>query len=324
MTQVLNPPAPPVPVAPQSGPGAAAPGPGERAQLLSKAAVSASTVLAVMLLIFVAEMVLVGPVKHARAQNLLYQEFRSQLASAEAPTGQIGADGKPVPIGAPVAQIGIPSIGVKEVVAQGTTSGVLKDGPGHRRDTVMPGQAGTSLIFGRQATYGGPFKRIEDLRSGDEIAVRTGQGDALFLVTGIRHSGEQAPPPSATEARLTLMTAYGIPFLPSDAVQVDALLKEWCVGEEPDRVCSTSPMPGSAGPATADSLTSSETAMASDKSGLLGLLLWSQLLLLIAVVLAWVRAVWGRWQSWLVCVPILGFVGFQVAGLAARLLPNLM
>ncbi len=302
---------PPPPAAPPPGPGAAAPGPGDRALLLSRAIGSGTTVLAVMLLVFVAEMALLGPVKHARAQNVLYSDFRSQLASAEAPTGQIGADGKPVPLGDPVALLAIPSIGVKEVVAQGTTSGVLTSGPGHRRDSVLPGQVGTVVILGRQATYGGPFRKIHTLGVGAEIAFATGQGNALYKVTGIRRAGDPAPAPDPSAARLTLMTGDGTPYLPSDVVRVDAEL-------------ATEKVPGTAGPATAASLSPSEGAMAADKSGLLALLLWSQLLLILAIAMAWVRAVWGRWQSWIVCVPILGFVGFQVAGLVARLLPNLM
>jgi LPXTG-site transpeptidase (sortase) family protein len=269
-----------------------------------------TTVIAVMLLVFVAEMAVVGPVKHLRAQHVLYQEFRGQMADAVAPTGYLGADGKPVPIGDPVALMAIPRIGVKEIVAQGTTSDVLASGPGHRRDTPLPGQAGTVVIFGRQATYGGPFRKIASLKQGDEIAFATGQGNALYEVTGVRRAGDPAPAPAADAARLTLITGAGTPYLASEVVRVDAELKS-----------ATQP----SGPtAAAGSLASSEAAMANDRSALVQLLLWSQLLLVLAVALAWVRASWGRWQSWIVSVPVLGVVGFKVAALLALLLPNLL
>ena len=303
-------------------PGAPAPGTGGRGLQVGKLLASASTVLAVMLLIFVAEMAVVGPVKHARQQAVLYQEFRSQMANSVAPTGQLGAAKKKdagyvlddkalVPLGAPMALMRIPDIGLKEVVAQGTTSTVLDSGPGHRRDTAFPGQPGTVVIMGRQATYGGPFRKIGKLEVGAEIAFATSQGNSLYTVTGIRHAGDQAPPPDVSAARLTLMTGDGTPYLPSDVVRVDAELK-------------TEKFPSATGPLTSASLASSEGAMVGDKSALLPLLLWSQLLLLLSVLLTWVRGVWGPWQSWLVSVPVLTFVGFKVAGLLALLLPNLL
>lgn len=306
----------------QPAPGATAPGAAGRRLDAGRIAASATTVLAIMLLVFVAEMAVVGPVRHAREQAVLYQEFRSQLASSVAPTGQVGAARKKdagyvldekalVPLGAPVALMRIPAIGLKEVVAQGTTSTVLASGPGHRRDTVLPGQGGTVVIMGRQATYGGPFRRIASLDVGDEIAFATAQGKSLYTVTGIRHAGDPAPPPDAAAARLTLMTGERTPYLPSDVVRVDAVLKS-------EKFASA------AGPLTPASLATSEAPMAGDRSALLPLLLWSQALLLVAVLLSWVRGVWGRWQSWLVSAPVLGFLGLKVAGLVALLLPNVL
>ncbi len=306
----------------QPVPGAEAPGTGGRRLEPGRMIASASTVLAVMLLVFVAEMAVVGPVRHAREQSVLYQEFRSQMANSVAPTGQLGAARKKdagyvldekalVPVGAPVALMTVPAIGLKEVVAQGTISTVLASGPGHRRDTAFPGQPGTVVIMGRQATYGGPFRKIDRLKAGDEIAFATGQGNSLYTVTGVRHAGDPAPAPDPTAGRLTLMTGDGTPYLPSDVVRVDAVLK-------------SEKFPSSTGPLTAASLASSEAAMSGDRSALLPLLLWSQLLLLLSVLLSWVRSAWGPWQSWLVSVPVLGFVGFKVAGLLALLLPNVL
>lgn len=270
-----------------------------------------STVIVIMLLVFVAEMVLLGPVRHARDQNVRYQEFRSQLADAVAPTGQLGADGAPLALGSPVALMVIPDLGIREVVGEGTTAGVLMSGPGHRRDTPLPGQSGTSVIYGRQATYGGPFRRLHQIKVGTEIAVTTGQGNQLFEVTGIREPGDDLVIRDPDAGRLTLITGAGTPYLASDALRVDAEL-----------VSEVQPTP--AQPITTAALPKGEQPMAGDTAALLPLLLWSQLLLMLAVVLAWVRAVWGRWQSWIVTVPVLGYVGFNVAGLVAQLMPNLL
>ncbi|MGO4255237.1 sortase domain-containing protein [Marmoricola sp. RAF53] len=298
-------------VATTAAPGADAPGAGGRGRLAGEIAGSVLTALTIMLLVFVAEMAVLGPVRHARDQSVLYQDFRSQLADAVAPTGQLDADGKPLALGAPVALLTIPSLHLREVVTEGTTSGVLMSGPGHRRDSPLPGQPGTSVIMGRQATYGGPFGGIKDLEVGAEIAVTTGQGSRLFKVTGIRHAGDRLTIKDPNAGRLTLITGDGTPYLPADALRVDAEL--------------VSPVfAASARPITPAMLPKSEQAMSGDTGALLPLLLWSQLLLLVVAGMVWVRSVWGRWQSWIVAVPVVGFIGFQVAGLVAQLLPNLL
>lgn len=270
--------------------------------------------LAIVLLTFVLEVTVIGAVRHTRDQDVAYAELRSDLANAIGPTGQLDQNGKPYPLGKPIALLNIPSIGVKEVVLEGTTADVLKSGPGHRRDSVFPGQAGTSVIFGRQAGYGGPFRKIADLKAGATIEVVTGQSleTIRYQVTGIRYAGD--PGTSTTDpksGRLTLVTGDGPLFMPGNAVRVDAEL-----------VSAVLPAPGFA--FGSSSLGDSEQAMAGDTGGVLKLFLWSQLLLGLAVLFAWARTTWGRWQSWLVAVPALGFVGLQIAGHAAQLLPNLL
>ena len=51
----------------------------------------------------------------------------------------------------------IPAIGIANmVVVEGTSPENLTLGPGHLRDTPLPGQAGISVVFGRRATFGAP------------------------------------------------------------------------------------------------------------------------------------------------------------------------
>ena len=296
------------------GGGATAPPPPARPKLVNVLASTSTVLVAVVLLAFVLEVTVLGSIRHTRDQRIAYTELRSDFANAIGPTGQLDVNGKVLPLGKPIALLNIPAIGVKEVVLEGTTSEVLTSGPGHRRDTVFPGQAGTSVIFGRQAGYGGPFRKIAGLKPGAVIEVVTGQSleTIRYEVTGVRYAGDEDQISTDPKAgRLTLVTGNGALFMPSDAVRVDAKL-----------VSAPLPAPGFA--FGAKSLDDSEQAMAGDNSGVLELFLWSQLLLALAVLLAWVRTVWGRWQTWLVAVPVLAFVGFQVAGQAALLLPNLL
>jgi hypothetical protein len=67
-----------------------------------------------------------------------------------------------------------------------------------------------------------------------------------------------------------------------------------------------------------------ERALAGDPSSWLAVMLWGQLLVVLTLLLVWVRAQWGRWQSWIVAVPVLGAVGVQVSEHLSRLLPNLL
>ncbi|SNY62233.1 sortase [Paractinoplanes atraurantiacus] len=264
-----------------------------------------------MLLGLVGQMTVLGELSHARAQKVSYANFRATLAQATAPVSHV-ADGQPLAPGTAIAVITIPSIDVNEVVFEGTTGEVLKSGPGHRRDTALPGQAGVSVLMGRRAAYGGPFARIGDLQGGDKITVTTGQGENSYEVIGVRRAGELAPPALADGAgRLTLMTADGEAYLPQDVLRVDANLTS--------QVQETSPLAVST-----QLLPEPEQVMEIDPIALVPLVLWGQLLVAAALSVTWLRRRLGRWHGWLIGVPVLGLLGVLVAGECARLLPNLL
>jgi sortase A len=74
-----------------------------------------------------------------------------------------------VQLGDPLGRLRIPSIGVSQVVVEGTDSSQLVNGPGHYPSTVFPGRHGTVAIAGHRTTYGAPFRHIDEVRPGDEI-----------------------------------------------------------------------------------------------------------------------------------------------------------
>jgi len=71
-------------------------------------------------------------------------------------------------------------------------------------------------------------------------------------------------------------------------------------------------------------LSPAEQAMGTDSSAWVPLVLWGQGLVIMAWLITWARGHWGRWQTWIVAVPVVLFFGLEVADQAARLLPNLM
>ncbi|MFJ3721188.1 sortase [Streptomyces sp. NPDC090045] len=267
------------------------------------AAGAALAILGALLLGFVAEVGPLGHLRHDRDRRVGYAQLRDKLANATAPVG-------PAAVGDPVALLTIPQIGVREVVREATTAEVLASGPGHRRDTVLPGQPGTSILMGRQAGYGGPFGDIEDLERGETFTVTTGQGEHEYKVLGVRRAGDPQPArPKGEAGLLTLMTADGTPYMPGGVLQVDAEL--------------VSPAQQSGGRASGR-LPADEAPMAGQPSAWVPLVLWAQALLLAAAALAWARVRWGRGHTWLVGFPVLAALGLAVSDQAALLLPNLL
>ena len=271
---------------------------------------TALTILAVLLLGFVVQLVFLSRIEHYRSQRLAYADFRNELAQGTAPVGAVDNNGKQIKLGAPVALLEIARIGMREVVAQGTTSGVLMNGPGHLRDTVMPGEAGVSVIMARRAAYGAPFARLSGLRVGDRISVTTGQGVQRFAVLDVRRAGDDAPaPPASNEGRLVLETATGSAYVPAGVLRVDAQL-------------TSATVPSNGAVMSANELPGNEKVLAGDSGAWLPIVLWAQALLVTAVGIVWARTRWGFWQAWLVGLPILVAIALYIGDGIIRLLPN--
>jgi len=179
--------------------------------------------VAVTMAMFLSNLFVFSHIQHASSQELLRASFTDKLALATAPTSEGDENLILLADGTPVAYIEIPEIGVGEVVVEGTDSTALRSGPGHRRDTVLPGQNGTSVIMGRSSAFGGPFASIHTLKPGTLFSVVTGQGQHTYKVIGMRYAGEPEPAP-ATEgvSRLVLETGRGLPYSPSGVTRVDA------------------------------------------------------------------------------------------------------
>jgi LPXTG-site transpeptidase (sortase) family protein len=217
-----------------------------------------------------------------------------------------------VPDGAPVAVLSIPAISLRTVILQGTTSSVLEGGPGHLRDTPMPGQVGVSVILGRKAGYGGPFGGLASLVPGDSITVFTGQTEATYRVLDLRRAGDPLPQPVAAGAgRMILATADGSPLVPSGVLYVDADL-------------TSKAMPASSDTLSSSQLSASENAMGTDPAAWLPIALWGLLLVIVSGALSWLWIAWGKWQTWLIAVPIVGYLVLSISDEVTRLLPNLL
>ncbi|GAA3883613.1 sortase [Saccharothrix violaceirubra] len=265
--------------------------------------------LSLLLLNFAAYLLLVGPVRYERAQDVLYAQAREELAGIEMPFS--GA----IEPGRPVAVLSVPGLRITQVVVEGTAGAQLLDGPGHRRTSPLPGQAGVSVLMGRAVTFGAPFRDVTALRAGDEIVATTGQGRFTYRVDGVRRSGDPVPPsPGKGVGRLVLVTAeggdvLGLPLRAERSVYVDATLLDVPV--------PAGPRPSLVG--------KEEDVLAHDSSGLVPLVLWLQVLLAAVVGVAWAAVRWGRWETWLVGFPVLLGASWQVyEHVAVVVMPNLL
>jgi sortase A len=254
--------------------------------------------LAVAILGFAAYLFGISSIQEHRTQDTLYASFRPQLEAATAPVAGPIATGKPIGI------LAIPAIRVRQVVVEGTTSGQLMRGPGHRRNTVLPGQPGASVIMGRRGTFGAPFAKINKLQIGDVATVTTGQGTSKYRVADVRTSDQQSRPLIGTN-RLVLVTADS-PFRPSHYVIVTMIM-------------DGKPYPAGG---TAVPISTSEVALAGDTAAALPLVLWGQLLLVTIAVSVWAYHRFGRWPAYLGTAVILLAVLWNVWESLARLLPN--
>jgi sortase A len=286
--------------------------PGEPAETLYLVS-SACTIVVLVCVWMLLQMLVLGRVSEARAQHLLYAEYRTEVATETAPSGALDYNGKPVAEGSPVALLTIPVLHLQDVVVDGTASGDLLDGPGHLRTTPLPGNTGTSLLMGRSTTYGAPFARITSLRPGDRIGVTGAQDTTTYTVKDVRRAGDPIPPPPAGKSagRLILATSDGSGPLavlrPHDVVYVDAdTQKAYPSGP----VYTTVP--------------AAEKAMQSDPAA------WPLLVLFLAFVAALVLAVSIARRRlpaalvWLVASPVAIALAWAVTDQVMRLLPNLM
>ncbi len=282
-----------------------------RNSLRYRLAAQALAIVAMLGVCFLIELTLLGNLRHDRDQAQLAAQFRTELARGIAPVGPYDEANTPLAVGSPVALLEIPRLQLREIVVEGTSSAPLMSGPGHRRDTPLPGQVGTSVVTGRRATYGGPFRSIDQLRAGDTITVITGQGRNSFAVLGVRHAGDPVPPTLApNRGRLTLVTTDGPALQPTDVLRVDA-----------DLTSAVRPRPAQL---PAQALRPAEAALAGDRSALLGVFEWSVLLVGAAIATVWFRFLAGPWPAWALGVPVLVTLGLLVVDEMAAMLPNLL
>lgn len=260
--------------------------------------------LAITSLFVVAFALVLSNIQEHSAQKRLYRELRHELADPPKPD-------KALPTDHPVALLQIPRLGLKGVVVEGTEGSALRAGPGHRRDTVLPGSQGVSVLYGRSVTYGAPFASLSSLRKGDTITTASVLGTATYVVDDVRRRGDALPEPlPAGGARLVLASVDG---------------KGWRAGISPQHeVFVDATMTGTtkALSATQAPTTSGEQLAATDSSGLVMLVFWLQLLVFVLIGLVWGIGRVGLAKAWVAGMPAVLALLWLATNAGFALLPN--
>ncbi|MEY9874310.1 sortase (surface protein transpeptidase) [Streptacidiphilus sp. MAP12-33] len=257
-----------------------------------------ASLLGTLLLGFGAFLFTLSAFQEEHYQSTVHRSFAYDLGQATAPTGS-------APDGDPVAVLDIPAIGLRDaIVVEGTTARDLMRGPGHRRDSALPGQTGAAVLFGRRTTFGGPFAHIDALRPGDHVQVATGQGRFVYVVDGL---GTGSHPYRDASTNLLVLATADASWIPTDTVLVSAHL-------------DGTPVPN---PGGRPAVVPADKALAGQPDAVAPLQLWT-LTLCGAVVLTVVATFrWRRSAAWLSLTPVLLALLWAVYENAAALLPNL-
>jgi LPXTG-site transpeptidase (sortase) family protein len=135
--------------------------------MLLRPALTGVVTVGVALLLFVLYALYGTALLEGRSQRALQREFRAQSVAI--------AHG--APLGPKImADLSIPEVGIDQIVTEGTTPSVLANGPAFVPPLADSPQPPPVVIVGHRTVYGGAFRHLGDLRTGDPVTVRTTQG----------------------------------------------------------------------------------------------------------------------------------------------------
>ncbi len=276
----------------------------------------------VVVLLFVVYQLWGTGLREAQAQDALTEAFTQAAAVPAQPVDPAEPAEVPAPLPPPpgeaVAVIRIPRIGVEKVVVEGVGLTDLKKGPGHYPDTPMPGQPGNAAIAGHRTTYGAPFFELDQLGTGDEILVRTLQGQFRYVVdaTSVVAPTQVEVLDPTEEDRLTLTTCNPRYSAAQRLIVSAVLMGEPAPAPEPTPAPPTPPEA-----TTPDPVALEGGALTGDPTARVPAVLWGLLAAAVWLATSFIARTWRRWPAYLVGVPVVLVALFVCFEQVARLFP---
>ena len=132
------------------------------------------------------------------------------LVSSVVPVPTFAMSGREIRRGTPVARLLIPSIELDEIVMEGVGPIELNGGPGHFPGSVLPGDAGNSILSAHRDRH---FRRVGELGIGAHIRTETRTGSVEWVITERRIVSRDTPALfEESEATLTLTTCWPLRY----------------------------------------------------------------------------------------------------------------
>ncbi len=124
--------------------------------------------------------------RYAWAQRAMADEaFAASSSATPTASAAAGAEsGMSMPRGA-VARVVVSAIGLDAFVVQGVEKAQLDKAVGHYPETPLPGEQGNAALAGHRTMFGHPFRRLDELKSGDTIETWTAKRHAVYRVVKI-------------------------------------------------------------------------------------------------------------------------------------------
>lgn len=106
----------------------------------------------------------------------------------------------------------IPKIDLEAIVTEGTSHRSLLLGPGHLKNTALPGAPGNAVIAAHRDTF---FRHVYELKAGDDIYIERSGKKYHYVVSGKRIvlPTDLSVLEPTSDAQLTLITCYPIYYV---------------------------------------------------------------------------------------------------------------
>ena len=229
--------------------------------------------------------------------------WRAQSAQQSLRSELVTAGRGPLRVGAPLARLEIPAIGLDRVVVEGSGASELDRGPGHVRGSANPGGRGDVVLVGHRVLAGAPFAHLGSLHPGDELTLDAPWGRSRYRVdTAATSADPHVDFTTRGAGRLTLVTSGG-GLNPGSRLVVTARLASPVLTRAPAPAPERPRLPGvdvAAIPLLLAAL-------------LAGVLAWH--------ARRWFVPIWGRVRGGLVVAPFVALAAYEAFSVVVRLLP---